>query len=140
MDYAGIKKGVHLVLKGQFPCKIINVATSKTGKHGHAKKAVVGIDVITDKKYEEVFNGHSHVDVPTISTSTYNVMYIEDDGYMSLLDENSVPIEDIKLPDGELGNKIKNALDNDQQVSVVVLYATIEDVTHHRVTDVRVEK
>ncbi len=67
-------------------------------------------------------------------------MYIEDDGYMSLLDENSVPIEDIKLPDGELGNKIKNALDNDQQVSVVVLYATIEDVTHHRVTDVRVEK
>jgi hypothetical protein len=31
-----VKKGMIVLLKG-FPCKVIEVTTSKTGKHGHAK-------------------------------------------------------------------------------------------------------
>ena len=31
-----IKKGSHVLLKGK-PCKVVDVSTSKTGKHGHAK-------------------------------------------------------------------------------------------------------
>ena len=55
MDFADIKVGVHIILKKEFPCRVSKVSLSRPGKHGHAKKLVVGIDVITDKKYEELF-------------------------------------------------------------------------------------
>ena len=32
------------------PCKIIDITTSKTGKHGHAKANITGIDIFTGKK------------------------------------------------------------------------------------------
>merc|ERR1712039_467661 len=35
-----IRKGSHLMIKGH-PCKCIEVSTSKTGKHGHAKAHIV---------------------------------------------------------------------------------------------------
>jgi hypothetical protein len=34
----------HVVIKGR-PCKIVDMSTSKTGKHGHAKVHLVAIDV-----------------------------------------------------------------------------------------------
>merc|ERR1712137_305685 len=37
-----IRKGSHMLIKG-FPCKIAEVTTSKTGKHGHAKASITGI-------------------------------------------------------------------------------------------------
>ena len=40
------KKGVHVMIKG-FPCKVIEVSTSKTGKHGHAKVNITGIDIFS---------------------------------------------------------------------------------------------
>jgi translation initiation factor 5A len=52
-----VKKGGHIMLKG-FPCKIIEVKTSKTGKHGHAKCNITGVDVLTKRKYNEVHPGH----------------------------------------------------------------------------------
>ena len=36
-----VKKGMIVLLKG-FPCKVIEVTTSKTGKHGHAKVSGTG--------------------------------------------------------------------------------------------------
>ena len=52
-----VKKGSHVMLKGH-PCKIVDVKTSKTGKHGHAKCNITGIDVLYAKKYNEVHPGH----------------------------------------------------------------------------------
>ena len=52
-----VKKSSHIMLKG-WPCKIAEVKTSKTGKHGHAKCNITGIDVITQRKYNEVHPGH----------------------------------------------------------------------------------
>ena len=48
-----IRKGGHIVIKGR-PCKVVNVSTSKTGKHGHAKCNFTAIDIFTGKKYEDI--------------------------------------------------------------------------------------
>merc|ERR1711998_470588 len=48
-----VRKGGHVLLKGK-PCKVVSVSISKTGKHGHAKANIVGLDVFTGKKYNEI--------------------------------------------------------------------------------------
>ena len=32
------------------PCKVVDMSTSKTGKHGHAKVNFTGVDIFTGKK------------------------------------------------------------------------------------------
>lgn len=48
-----LKKGMHVVIKGH-PCKVIDISTSKTGKHGHAKANITALDIFTGKKLEDV--------------------------------------------------------------------------------------
>ncbi len=40
------------MIKGR-PCKIVEMSTSKTGKHGHAKVNMVAIDIFTG---EQIFH------------------------------------------------------------------------------------
>jgi len=48
-----LRKGSHVMIKGH-PCKIAEITTSKTGKHGHAKAHIVALDIFTSKKYEDL--------------------------------------------------------------------------------------
>lgn len=48
-----VKKNNFIMLKNR-PCKVAEVRTSKTGKHGHAKANITGVCVLTDQKCNEV--------------------------------------------------------------------------------------
>lgn len=52
MKAGSLKKNDYVVVKDEFPCKIVEVTTSKTGKHGHAKAHITCVDIFTNKKYE----------------------------------------------------------------------------------------
>jgi len=42
---------------------------------------------------------------------------IEEDGFLSLMDDSGDTREDVKLPDGEVGDRIKKMLDEGKDVS-----------------------
>ncbi|KAL3247730.1 hypothetical protein MRX96_056807 [Rhipicephalus microplus] len=44
-----LRKNGFVMLKSR-PCHIVEMRTSKTGKHGHAKVHLVGLDIFTAKK------------------------------------------------------------------------------------------
>ena len=51
------------------PCKIIDITTSKTGKHGHAKANITGIDIFTGKKVMDI----STTMQPVVDTNDWTV-------------------------------------------------------------------
>ena len=83
------------------------MSTSKTGKHGHAKVHLVGIDLFTGKKYEDICPSTHNMDVPVVKRADYQLLDIADDGFLSLMEESGNTREDIKLPDSDVGTEVK---------------------------------
>merc|ERR1719436_2165176 len=93
-----LRKGSHLMIKGR-PCKCVEVSTSKTGKHGHAKAHIVAIDIFTGKKYEDLCPTSHNVEVPFVVKTEYQVMSADEaTGEVSLLKESGETKDDLNLP------------------------------------------
>ncbi|KAI0387476.1 translation initiation factor eIF5A [Hypomontagnella monticulosa] len=111
MQCSALRKNGVVVIKGR-PCKIVDMSTSKTGKHGHAKVHLVGTDIFTGKKLEELCPSTHNMEVPVVKVKPYYLSHVED-GFLVLQDVNtSEERSDIKLPEGELGQKIMTTEDD----------------------------
>ncbi|KAH8700457.1 eukaryotic translation initiation factor eIF-5A [Talaromyces proteolyticus] len=127
MQCSALRKNGHVVIKGR-PCKIVDMSTSKTGKHGHAKVHLVALDIFTGKKYEDLSPSTHNMDVPVVVRKDYQLIDIsEDDGFMSLMEDSGSTKDDVKVPDGELGERITKAFGEGKDVNVTVLSAMGEE-------------
>ncbi|XP_034044326.1 eukaryotic translation initiation factor 5A-1-like [Thalassophryne amazonica] len=125
MQCSALRKNGHVILKGR-PCKIVEMSTSKTGKHGHAKVNLTGMDIFTNKKYEDMCPSTHNVDVPVIKRRDYQVVNIQE-GFMSLMDDNGDIREDLRVPEGEVGKDIQTKFDAGEEITVTVLAAMGEE-------------
>jgi len=113
-----IRKGSHLMIKGH-PCKCVEVSTSKTGKHGHAKAHIVGIDIFTGKKMEDLCPTSHNLDVPFVKRTEYQVLMVEEStGQVSLLCADGTPKDDLNLPTYTAEG---NATDEDESIAKELL-------------------
>ncbi|KAJ5808049.1 eukaryotic translation initiation factor eIF-5A [Penicillium riverlandense] len=127
MQCSALRKNGHVVIKGR-PCKIVDMSTSKTGKHGHAKVHLVAIDIFTGKKLEDLSPSTHNMDVPNVSRKEYQLLDITDDDFLSLMDESGSTKDDVKVPEGDIGARIiKMFREEEKDVNVVVLTAMGEE-------------
>ena len=132
MQASALRKNGFVVMKG-FPCKVVDMSTSKPGKHGHAKVHLVGIDIFTGRKYEDLSPSTHNMEVPVVKRTDYQIVGISDDDFCSLLPleikgggKNSEMRNDVKInreADADLYDTIKSALDNGDDCYVTVLKA-----------------
>ncbi|TIA93588.1 hypothetical protein E3P99_00060 [Wallemia hederae] len=118
---SALRKNGHVVIKG-FPCKIVDMSTSKTGKHGHAKVNLVATDIFTGKKYEDVSPSTHNMDVPNVKRTEYQLVNI-DDGYLNLLLPSGDSKDDVKVPEGEMGEKLEADFNEGKDLMVSILSA-----------------
>lgn len=124
MQCSALRKNGHVMVKDH-PCKIVEMSTSKTGKHGHAKVHLVALDIFTGKKYEDICPSTHNMNVPRVMRKEYQVIDISDEDFVSLLQDSGETKEDLKLdPETDIGKELKDKWDKgDDDVFATVLTA-----------------
>lgn len=84
---------------------------------------IVAIDIFNGKKYEGLYPTSHNIPVPDIERADYNLIDISDDGFCSLMNDAGATREDLKLPEGEAGEKIKAAFDEGKDILVNTMKA-----------------
>ena len=124
---SALRKNGYVMIKNR-PCKIVEMSTSKTGKHGHAKVHMVAIDVFTGKKLEDICPSTHNMNVPNVNRQDYLVMDIADDGFVHMMDDNGDLKNDLKLPDNDIGKDLAKRYENGEALQVSVLKACGEEL------------
>ncbi|KAJ1333559.1 translation initiation factor 5A [Microdochium nivale] len=128
MQCSALRKNGFVLIKGR-PCKIVDMSTSKTGKHGHAKVHLVAIDIFTGKKMEELCPSTHNMDVPNVTRREFQLLDISDDGFLSLMNDDGDTKDDVKMPDGEIGDKIKRLFTEEGKDTNVIILTSMGEET-----------
>ena len=119
-----IRKGDFIVINGK-PCKVAEVSTSKTGKHGHAKATIVGIDIFTGKKYETICPTSHSVETPVIKREEWQVTDMDDEGFLTLMNDANEEKVDCKAEESMIPG-IREALDKGVETVLVTVCSAMD--------------
>lgn len=137
VSFNKIRKNDVICVDGR-PCKIVSMSTAKPGKHGAAKAMMDTLDIFTGKKTLFSCGTTDNVQVPEVKKQNFQVVNIDDEGYLSLFDPNAKDMkEDIVIKDNkyldELMSKLEEAEENDKILVVTVMSAMgTEKVISHQ--------
>ena len=133
MEAGQIRKGGLIMIKGQ-PCKVADVSTSKTGKHGHAKCNFIAYNIFNNKKLEDMIPSTHGTTIPVVSRTEYTLVDISDDDFLTLMDSNGKTREDLTLPDypENYGSELREEFEKKQLIVTVLKACGKEQVMSHK--------
>lgn len=101
-----LKEGSWVIIDGE-PCQVLEVAHSKTGKHGSGKARLVAMSLFTDVKKTFMAPTDTNVEVPIIEKRTGQVLSILPSG-VQLMDLETYEVFETPMPtDANLAGKIQ---------------------------------
>ena len=107
LQCSALRKNGHVMMKTR-PCKIVEMNMSKYGKHGHKKVHFIGLDLFTDRKYEDICRSTHNMEVPSLTRKDYQFLGVDREGFCSLFDETlGVQKQDLRLPDDVVGLEVR---------------------------------
>ncbi|MEK6874393.1 MAG: translation initiation factor IF-5A [Nanoarchaeota archaeon] len=92
-----LQKGSYIMVDG-VPAKVVDLQTSKSGKHGHAKHRITTIGLIDEKKRIIVVAGGENVEVPIVEKKNAQVLSISD-SISNVMDTETFETFDMEIPD-----------------------------------------
>lgn len=93
-----LKKG-NYVLIDDVPCKIVDLTSSKPGKHGAAKMRIIGVDIFEGKKMQLLTSGDRKAEVPMIERTAHQVLSVSG-GMAQLMDTETYATIELPVPEG----------------------------------------
>jgi len=113
-----LHKGCYVMMKGGFPCKVVEVARSKQGKHGSAKVSITALDIFTGKKYEDLYPSSKNVEVPEVAKIELEVLGIDGGRLQVKQLKDGKPYQPIAVPNDEMGERIRSLMSDRANVVV----------------------
>jgi len=108
VDISSLKKGDTLIIDDA-PCKIMDMATSKPGKHGHAKINLTAVGILDGKKRNTVMPGHEKVEVPIIEKKSAQVLSVTGNS-AQVMDVATYETFDMEIPE-ELQGAVREGIE-----------------------------
>ena len=97
VSVATLQKGSYIVLDGA-ACRVVSTATSRPGKHGHAKVNLMAVGLLDNKKRNLIIPGHDTVDVPIVGKETAQVLSVSGNT-ANVMDVTTYETFDMEIPD-----------------------------------------
>ncbi len=133
IEAGDVKKNAYVLVSG-FPCRIVDVRFSKTGKHGSCKAALTGLDVLTKRKHTYVCPGDTMMHSFTLVRANYQLIDIpakdEKDGnavdveYM----DDGCALQRISVPT-EMARAMNKLLGADKSITLQIVRAPTTNVS-----------
>ena len=92
-----LKEGKYVIIE-DIPCRIVNIDSSKPGKHGAAKMRVTGIGVFDGQKKQLLVPSDADVEVPIIDRLTAQVVSVSGKT-AQLMDTTMYEVFELSVPD-----------------------------------------
>ncbi len=114
---SSLKKGSYIVLEGA-ACSVVDLKTSRPGKHGHAKVNLMAVGMLDGKKRNAVMPGHDNVEVPIIDKRNAQVLSATNES-ANVMDMETYETFDLVVPP-ELKGKVSEG-------QIVVYWVVLDD-------------
>ncbi|MDD5171639.1 MAG: translation initiation factor IF-5A [Candidatus ainarchaeum sp.] len=85
------------VLIDDIPCKVVEIESSKPGKHGAAKMRITAIGVFEGQKKTLLTPGDADVDVPIIERKNVQIMSVSGNS-AQVMDQQTYEVYDLEIP------------------------------------------
>ena len=123
---SALRVGGYMCIKER-PCKITDVKTSKTGKHGGNKCHFYARDIFTDQVHEHLEMSTKNIEVPYVTKNDYQLVGIDEDT-VSYLDHKGNNQNDLSMPnlsdsDMELSDTIREKFADGEELYITVISA-----------------
>lgn len=86
------------VLIDDIPCRVVQIESSKPGKHGAAKMRVTGIGIFEGQKKTLLTPGDANIEIPIIDRKNVLIMNVNGKN-AQVMDQQSNEIYDMELPE-----------------------------------------
>ncbi|MDY6965060.1 MAG: translation initiation factor IF-5A [Halobacteriota archaeon] len=99
-----LKKGRYVMIDGE-PCTIVNLSTSKPGKHGSSKARIDAMGIFDGQKRSIVQPVNAKIDVPIVERKLGQVLSIANDT-VQIMNMDDYSTMELKIPD-DIKEKVK---------------------------------
>ncbi|MBI2146523.1 translation initiation factor IF-5A [Candidatus Woesearchaeota archaeon] len=108
VSVGSLKKGDTIIIDDA-ACKITDTATSRPGKHGHAKVNLMAVGLLDGKKRNVVMPGHDRVEAPIVEKKNAQILSVSGNK-ANVMDSESYETFEMDIPE-ELQGQVKEGME-----------------------------
>lgn len=133
---SALRKGGMLLMNDK-PCKIVEIKSFKSGKHGVRKLRITGKHYFNESKQDVLLSSNDMVERPIASTDELQLVNVNpESGYVALLTTEGDLRSDLRIEDQELLDEVSRRFEADEYLMLEIKQTMgVEQVMGFKVCD-----
>ncbi|XP_054165138.1 eukaryotic translation initiation factor 5A-like [Oppia nitens] len=121
---SSLRKNGFVMIKAR-PCRVLEICTSLSHLVSFCSYLLIGNDIFSGEQIEAQIQESQYIDVPNIIYCDLQLTGISDDGFVTLMNEKGDTRDDLRVPDGEMGTKIREEYGKEDNTVIVTVMSAV---------------